>query len=158
MFELTVLQLIVGGIVSVMAGGVGVALVNYWLGRRSLKAKAIITEGEGYEQLLSKIKALVKEQVDNVSLIKDYQTEVQTLKTLRVVDEKESNRQKGMMKEILIEQGRAEEREKNCQRELSHIKERLSEYDDLALVNKRLVQDNLRMQGTIDEFQRDEET
>lgn len=151
---MTTTQLLVGALVTLMGGSAATALVVWVLNQREYKNKVIPAEGLGMEQLLGKIKTLVTDKLADVNKIQTLSTDAAALKVLVEIRDKELIRQGVMLRDILVEQGRAEERERSCQARLSEVLDKLESFGELHTVNRRLVQDNLRMQGELDDIQR----
>jgi hypothetical protein len=150
--QITSSEALIGGVVTLLAGGTATAVILWLLNWRKYKTETLPAEGSGMDVLLSKLKGLMTEKLDDAGRIQRMATELSGVRVLLEVRDQELARQGDMLKDILVEQGRAEEREKQCQTRLSQVLEKLDEYDDLHNVNRRLVQDNLRMQGEIDEY------
>ncbi len=150
--ELTPAQSVTAIVTALVGGGFLTAVITWLLNRRKYRTETLPAEGAGMETLLTKIRTLINENLDNTGKIQKLTTESAALRVLVQVRDEELVRQTGVLKDILVEQGRAEERERQCQERLSQVMEKLTSYEDLHQVNRRLVQDNLRMQGEIDEL------
>lgn len=142
---------IVSGVIGVL-GGSTVSGVTLWLlNRKRYDAEVLPAEGEGMQQLVERIKGMVKEQLESVQKVAALELELKAQKVLLQVASREKANLDSTIERVLIEQGRAEEREKNCQAELSRVNARLTEIEGLAQVNKRLQKDALVAQGIKDE-------
>lgn len=158
MIEFSLATVIITAVLGLIGSSGFTAGLVWWLNRRKAASETAQSEAGSLELLLDKIKTLVSEKLDDVAKNQALQTEVASLRTVVTIRDAEISRQGQTIKDILIEQGRAHEREMRCQQNLAAIQQRLDEYDDLYRVNKRLVQDNLRMQGAIDETSNKDKT
>ena len=145
--EISVVELIA----AILGTGAVSSVVTHLLNRRKSANENALGEGSGMQTLLEKLKTLMSEKIDDANKLQEAVSKKAALEVLVRVRDEELIRNGEMIKEILIEQGRAEERERQCQERLSHITERLNKFEDLAKVNKKLVKDNLQLQGTADE-------
>jgi hypothetical protein len=149
--EINTTEAVIGVVTTILGGGIGAALLTWLLNRRRTRTEVVPAEGTGLDDLLSKVKSLMTEKLEDFTKLQDLSVRIEAQRVLIEVRDQEIDRQGDMIKEILVEQGRAEERERQCQTKLSQVMEKLDEYGDLHVINRRLVQDNLRMQGELDE-------
>lgn len=154
--DVTTTQVIVGGVITLLGGGTFGSAALWLLNRRKYNVDVVPAEGTGMELLLSRIKGLLTEKLKDAKDMHEMHTELGVLRVLVEVRDAELLRHGSMLREILIEQGRASEREKLCQSRLDDALVRIEEFKGLHDVNRRLVQDNLRMQGEIDEISKPE--
>lgn len=153
----TIIVAIIAGVFGLLGGGLSTGVILWMLNKKKFNAEVLPAEGEGMQKLVERIKGMVKEQVESATREAALETENKAKDVLLAVAAREKQNADNSLERVLVEQGRAEERERQCQSELSHLKDRLAAVEGLAQVNTRLQKDVLLATGAQDERKQREE-
>lgn len=154
----TLTQLILTFIAALFGSSVLSTAVTLFFTRRSARNKEIGDEATGMAQLRDQLKDQIHESVSDAVKLKTAEAEVEAYKVMVRAREEQIATQGTMLSAVLVEQGKAEEREKMCRQRLEEVKEQLDGLKDVVEVNRRLVKDNLLLKGMNDDLKREHAT
>jgi hypothetical protein len=129
--------------------------VTLFFARRSTKNKEIGDEAAGMGELRDMLKDQIHESVSDAVKLSTAEAELDAFKVMIRARDEQIATQGEMLRGVLVEQGKAEEREKMCQQRLAEVNSKLDGLKDVVDVNRRLVKDNLLLKGMNDDLKRE---
>jgi hypothetical protein len=148
-------QMVAVIVAALLGSGALSTLVTLFFTRRSARNREIGDEAHGMGELRDMLKDQIHDSVSDAVKLQTAEASVEAYKVVVKARDGQIAEQGKMLSEVLVEQGRAEEREKICQQRLAEVSFKLDGLKDVVDVNKRLVKDNLLLKGMNDDLKRE---
>lgn len=151
----TLAQIIGAVLAALLTSGALSTLVTLAFTRKAARNKEIGDEAVTLGALKDQLKDQIHESVSDAVKLSTAETERDAFKVMVEARDEQIASQGRMLRDVLVEQGKAEERERMCRQQLAEMRKELDGAKETVEVNRRLVKDNLLLKGMNDDLKRE---
>ncbi len=137
-------------IIAIVCSSGFTAALMHWLNRDTRK----LTNAGSSIELSEKVTQLIDERVKEAEKLRQAETKQAAAEFMVKLLQGQVATADERMERVLIEQGKAEEREKQCAKRLHDLEVRVSGLTELETTNQRQASEILQLRAKVDEYER----